>query len=68
MEKLQSERTRSRLTGVPKSDEHKRKLSEATNMCVYQEVQCPNCGKFGAKNAMKRWHFQNCKYALVAQW
>ena len=24
-------------------------------------VECPHCGKSGAMNTMKRWHFDNCK-------
>lgn len=27
----------------------------------YIEVTCPNCDKTGQKNAMLRWHFDNCK-------
>jgi hypothetical protein len=41
------------LRGKPKSVEHKAKLTTA--------VTCPHCGKVGAQNAMKRWHFNNCK-------
>lgn len=26
-------------------------------------VQCPFCGKKGAMNGMKRWHFENCRNA-----
>jgi len=25
-------------------------------------VRCPVCGKEGASNGMKRWHFDNCKH------
>ena len=25
------------------------------------QVTCPHCGKTGAKRAMARWHFDNCK-------
>lgn len=27
----------------------------------YIKVTCPYCNKFGQENAMKRWHFGNCK-------
>jgi hypothetical protein len=26
-----------------------------------QKLTCPNCGKVGAGNALKRWHFKNCR-------
>jgi hypothetical protein len=25
-------------------------------------VECPHCGKTGGGNAMKQWHFENCKF------
>lgn len=28
---------------------------------VRERVACPYCGKEGAANTMKRWHFDNCK-------
>ena len=27
----------------------------------YPKITCPHCGKHGAKGAMRRWHFDNCK-------
>lgn len=27
-----------------------------------KKVECPHCGKIGQHNAMKRWHFDNCKH------
>lgn len=27
-----------------------------------REHKCPHCGKVGASNSMKRWHFDNCKF------
>lgn len=26
------------------------------------KIICPHCGKEGAQTAMKRWHFDNCKF------
>ena len=26
------------------------------------QVTCPHCGKTGSDNAMRRWHFNNCKF------
>ena len=28
-------------------------------------VQCPHCERFGAKNLMKRYHFDNCKFRNI---
>ena len=51
----------SRKTWGNVSNETKEKIS-ASLMGVFQEkVKCPNCGNIGGKNAMKRWHFENCK-------
>jgi group I intron endonuclease len=30
--------------------------------CAGPVVECPICGKLGTRNAMMRWHFDNCKY------
>lgn len=47
--------------GKPKSEEHKLKLAIA-NLGVRQSaVACPHCLKTGGCNAMKRYHFDNCK-------
>lgn len=27
-----------------------------------ERVECPHCNKIGGKNAMMRWHFNNCKF------
>lgn len=52
-----SEETKRKMSesqkGKPKSEEHKRKLGAP--------VTCPYCQKTGGKNAMGRWHFENCK-------
>jgi len=47
-----------RFKGVPKSEEHKKKISESHKM----QVECPHCGKKGGKRIMHRWHFKNCKH------
>ncbi len=64
------------LRGKPKSEEHKRKISESLlgkgkgkkypnrkkrQPVVFEIVYCPFCEKTGKLNAMKRWHFDNCK-------
>lgn len=48
---------------TPLSDEHREKIRQAVlrTTSIYEEVTCPVCGKTGAKNAMRRWHFDNCK-------
>ena len=40
------------------SDEHKHKLSLSVPL-----LKCPHCAKEARTNGMKRWHFNNCKYA-----
>lgn len=45
----------------PKSDEHKRKISESLKGKPHDTVECPHCNKAGGRRAMKRWHFENCK-------
>ena len=55
------------------SDESKQKMSESatrrgnnfTGNVV--SVKCPHCKKEGQKNAMLRWHFDNCKEVNDAQ-
>ena len=41
------------------TDEHKRKIANA-NSKSQKKYECPYCNKIGG-NAMKRWHFDNCK-------
>lgn len=50
--------------GKPKSEEHKKKLSEASKKRWANTpiVTCPYCGKEGKGSAMNRWHFDNCKH------
>lgn len=45
-----------------KSEDHKQKLSDAAkaNKHLYVNTICPHCNKEGAKNAMRRWHFDKC--------
>jgi hypothetical protein len=45
------------LIGVPKSEEHKEKISKI----LKEKVTCPHCGVEGGKFAMQRFHFKNCK-------
>jgi group I intron endonuclease len=45
----------------PQSEEHIAKLSAAKKGKPQPQVQCPHCSLVGAINAMKRWHFENCK-------
>ena len=30
-----------------------------------ERVQCPHCQKYGARNTMSRWHFDNCRQKLL---
>ena len=50
-----------KLQGLIKSDEHKLKISESLTGKKHNIVKCPYCNKEGGENAMKRYHFSNCK-------
>lgn len=48
--------------GIPRPAECKKNIKHGIiEMCKIPRV-CPHCGKEGHGNAMKRWHFDNCKY------
>jgi len=55
------------LTGKSVSKETRRKISQTNieqgRMEMVNAVQsiCPRCGKAGQLNALKRWHFDNCR-------
>lgn len=46
---------------MPRSYKHKENIKLSLLNFKHEIVCCPYCNKKGAKNAMKRWHFQNCK-------
>lgn len=48
-------------TGRKLSKESKLKMSIAHKGVKQLVVMCPHCGKSGGCNAMKQWHFENCK-------
>lgn len=53
------------LKGRKRSEEHNRKIKEAMlkhNASLPKTLQCPHCGKVGARIAMYRWHMDKCKY------
>lgn len=50
--------------GKPKSAEWKLKQSLASKGKPKPTVECPHCGKIGAKGNMLRYHFDNCKKSL----
>jgi hypothetical protein len=46
--------------GKPKTDKIRSKMSaKALNR---PRIICPHCGKEGATQQLKQWHFDNCKY------
>ena len=45
----------------PQSEETKNKRSITMKGCSQPTFECPHCNKIGKSNAMKRWHFDNCK-------
>lgn len=50
--------------GFKHSDEVRAKIkaARAKQIMVFPNVICPHCGKEGGICAMKRWHFDNCKF------
>lgn len=47
-------------TGQKRSEAEREKVSVAMRGRAQSVMTCPYCGKSGG-NAMKRWHFENCK-------
>lgn len=73
------EKLKKALTGKTKTVEHKNALSKSLmgktkgrkypnrkkrDQIKFESVTCPHCNKEGKKNAMYRWHFDNCKNKL----
>jgi hypothetical protein len=44
--------------------EYGRKCMTNPNFGGHKQIQCQYCGKVGMKNAMTRWHGENCKHKL----
>lgn len=58
------ENIRKSRIGKKASKEARENMSKARKgdkSCAGPIVECPHCGKVGTNNAMKRWHFNNCK-------
>ena len=54
-----------KLVGIPKSEEHKKKISESRINGKKQEPkQCPHCNTMTSPGNYVRWHGDNCKSAL----
>lgn len=53
------------LTGRILADTHKENigLQLKGKLSGEKNMQCPYCKKIGSGNAMKRWHYEKCKYA-----
>lgn len=67
---LSKRRMSKAMKGKSKSQKHKsslskamkgRKPSSATYAAQKEIVKCPHCSKEGARSAMGRWHFENCR-------
>lgn len=54
-----------KLVGIPKSEEHKKKISESRINGKKQEPkQCPHCNTMTSPGNYVRWHGDNCKSVL----
>ena len=60
--KPHSEETKAKMR-KPKSEEHKAKQSANQKGIPkpQKQITCPHCCKTGGQNAIKRYHFENCK-------
>ncbi len=60
--KIKSKEHRANLSvahkGKKPSEEHRANISAASKG---KQVECPHCARVGGINAMRRWHFENCK-------
>lgn len=50
-----------KMSGIPKSDNTRKKMSDARTGYKYKELTCPYCGKIGSGPNMTRYHFDKCK-------
>lgn len=63
------EKIRNSLKGRLIPEDTRRKMSKArkgNSWCAGPIVTCPFCYKRGTNNAMRRWHFDNCKEKPVS--
>ena len=58
-QRIRSAGNKSRL-GQTRSEEERAKSSASLSGRIQIKIECPHCGKIGG-NAMRRWHFDNCK-------
>ena len=54
-----SKKIQQALSGKPKSEEHKQKLSN--NAKLRPAITCPHCELSSNSNFMRMWHFENCR-------
>jgi hypothetical protein len=47
---------------LPKTKLHKENISKSLLGRKHPQTRCPYCKKLGGLYAMKRWHFENCKF------
>lgn len=47
--------------------ETRKKISQSQKGKFVPQVICPYCGKSGAFNIMRRWHFDNCKQKIICK-
>ena len=52
------------MEGKKHSEESKRKVSLSKKGKLQPKLICPHCNKEGGAYAMKRYHFDNCKFII----
>lgn len=57
----QKKRASETQLGIPKTKEHKEKISEAAKIRFKKNETCYVCGFIGSGPVMQRWHMSNCK-------
>lgn len=60
--KLLAENASKQWKGIPKSEEHKKKIRNSNIGRKQPVLECPHCSKIGGATNMKRYHFDNCKF------
>jgi len=65
-QKVRHPKSNSNNMKSPKSEKHKQKMKENhwSTKRGQEYITCPHCNKNGGISAMKRWHFEYCKFII----
>jgi len=54
-------------TGQKRTEESKKRMSDAQIGNIKPKVKCPHCDVIGGGGAMKQWHFDRCKLKDISE-